>query len=135
MATRKKKNLGGRPTKLTQALQDEICEVIKQGNYIETAVACCGVSKPTFYAWAKKGARDQELKRNNIHTRFLNAVKKAMSEAEANDLTIITAVAGSGVWQAAAWKLERRNPTRWGRSERPPETLGEEEENLPDEFM
>ena len=38
-----------------------------------------------------------------------------MAEAELLDLTVINKAAQAGEWQAAAWKLERRNPKVWTR--------------------
>ena len=38
-----------------------------------------------------------------------------MADASVGDLALITKAAQDGAWQAAAWKLERRNPSRWGR--------------------
>jgi len=138
MTARKKRKATrpqGRPTKLNDSLTLKVCEIISEGNYIETAAACAGISKQTLYNWLKKGARDKILKRNNVHTRFLDAIKTALAESEAGDVRLISAAAKAGFWQAAAWKLERRNPSRWGRADRPPESIGEEEEAIPDEFM
>lgn len=105
------KNNRGRPTKLTAEIQDEIIKAIKAGNYIETACALVGISKETLYYWLRRGA---EAKRNNIYKQFSDAVKKAMAFAEARDVSII-GEAGKTNWQAAAWRLERKFPDKWGR--------------------
>jgi hypothetical protein len=44
----------------------------------------------------------------------LDAIKKASAEAEAKDLARIAAAADAGQWTAAAWRLERKYPQRWG---------------------
>ena len=38
-----------------------------------------------------------------------------MADSQLADLALITQAAQKGSWQAAAWKLERRNPAKWGR--------------------
>jgi hypothetical protein len=37
--------------------------------------------------------------------------------AEAADVTLIAQAAREGQWQAAAWRLERKFPSKWGRRE------------------
>jgi len=85
----------GRPEgagiKLTEAVQAVIVDAIRCGNYLETAAACAGIHKQTFYDWLRKGASAQEP---NIYSNFSDAVTRAM-----------------------AWLLERRFPRRWGRKE------------------
>lgn len=100
----------GRPTKLTPETQETILNAIRAGNYIETAAALAGISKETFYKWLRRGARAKTGK----HRDFVDAVEKAQAEAEALDLQIIRQ-ASKKHWQAAAWRLERRSPERWGR--------------------
>jgi transposase len=102
----------GRPTKLTKAIQDEIVRQLRLGNYIETAAAIAGIHKSTLYDWLKRGARSDE--KDDRYARFSDAVKKAQAESEAFDLAVITRAAQQH-WQAAAWRLERRFPDRWGR--------------------
>lgn len=132
MATRKKKHPGrtGRPTKLTPELQEEICAAIRAGNYIEPSAARAGVDKSSLYSWFKKAGveldrvrRGRDKGRNcrvsarlQPYVDFLEAVKKAEAEAEARDVAII-AKAALKQWQAAAWRLERKHYTRWGRKQ------------------
>jgi hypothetical protein len=47
---------------------------------------------------------------------FSDAVERAVAEAEARDVALIARAAEKN-WQAAAWRLERRAPARWGRRE------------------
>lgn len=114
----------GRPTKLNQGVQQKIVTAIRAGNYIETAAAYAGINKTTLYDWLKRGAREQERFRKNPKARvrkreapyveFSNAVEKALAEAEIRDVAII-GKAAEEQWQAAAWRLERKFPKRWGR--------------------
>ncbi len=48
---------------------------------------------------------------------FRRAVQRAKAQAEMRDVLII-GKASQKFWQAAAWRLERRYPHRWGRSNR-----------------
>lgn len=100
----------GRPEKLTPELQQKIVDALRLGNYIETAAAYAGVSKTTIYDWLKKGARSKKGKYKD----FSNAVEKALAEAEMRDVALIGNAAKEN-WQAAAWRLERKFPARWGR--------------------
>ena len=131
---------GGRPTKLTPALQKRIVQAIRRGCYVETAAALAGVHKDTFYSWLKKGAKDEGEK---VYRDFNAAVEKALAESERDDLAVIEkASRGYEVvktkvvtykdgtteetterstkfdWQAAAWRLERRFPERWAKIDR-----------------
>jgi transposase-like protein len=102
---------GGRPTKLSPDVQQAIVRSVERGNYVEVAAALAGVSKETLYAWLRRGARED----TGSFREFSDAVKVAMAKAEADDLARIGAAAESGAWTAAAWRLERRAPGRWGR--------------------
>ena len=104
------------PRKFLQQCKQSILTAIRAGNYVETAVAFAGISKSTFYAWLKAGARSK----SGPYHEFSDAVKRALAEAEVNDVELI-AKAATRNWQAAAWRLERKFPKRWGRGERPPE--------------
>jgi hypothetical protein len=59
------------------------------------------------------------MKRGNGQTKgiyrgFLNAIEKALADAEIRDILNI-ANAGKDNWQASAWRLERKFPQKWGR--------------------
>jgi len=100
----------GRPIKLTPDLQARIVAFLGAGAYVETAAAAAGVSKQTLYNWLSRGADGEEP-----FEAFLDAVEKAQGEADIRDLKTIRDAANGGVWQAAAWRLERRHPEQWGR--------------------
>lgn len=103
-----KKNKGGRPTKLTPELIEEICKLIRIGAYIETACNFNGIHKDTYYRWAKDGARAK----SGLKKEFYDSIKKAVAFAEANLIGRINE-AGRQQWQAYAWIAERRFPERW----------------------
>jgi len=110
-----KKDKGGRPLTLTDELIKTICENLKHGAYIETAVACAGVPKATFYLWCKIAHK----KPRGLHMKLIDAIEKAQSESESRDLMNISKHAAKS-WQAAAWRLSRKNPSRWAATHRPP---------------
>lgn len=107
----KEKRPIGRPPKLTEELIEKICVLVRAGNYMETAASYVGVTRQALYNWLKKGA----LGRKSIYKKFADAMMKARAEAELRDVQIVSNAAANGQWQAAAWRLERRAPSRWGR--------------------
>ena len=102
-----KENYMGRPSKLT----DEIVSYLKTGNYVETACALAGISKSTFYSLLNKG----NSTRSNKYSRFAYAVERAQAWAEARLVALISKQAEK-TWQAAAWLLERKHPSKWRRN-------------------
>lgn len=135
----KKKNKVGAPPKLNRELILRITDYLRRGAYVETAVASAGVHKSAYYKWVKKGV-GQKI---GIHRELVDAIDKAMADAEMRDLTIVDKSAtgtpaeylkdengklvinssGDPVlvkpylksdWKASAWRLERRNPKKWG---------------------
>jgi transposase-like protein len=114
----------GRPTKLTDDIQKRIVDAIMRGAYIETAAQANGINKSTFYDWLKTGRRLLDLvekgetisgKKNLALMEFSNAVEKAIGASELKDVGVIDTAGNNGVWQAAAWRLERKHHVRWGR--------------------
>lgn len=49
---------------------------------------------------------------------FLQAIKEAESQAELLAVAQVRKAGQDGSWQAAAWYLERKFPTRWSRREK-----------------
>lgn len=106
----KKVSRRGRPTLLTDEVISIVSAYVAQGCYIETAVAAAGIKRDSFYEWMKLGRKDPD----SIYGRFAAAMDKAIAESEIKDVLRI-AEASKRHWQAAAWRLERRYPKRWGR--------------------
>lgn len=134
---------GGRPTKCTRELTEQVCKFIRAGNYMEASAAAAGVNKTSLYEWLKRGAREMELRdaedaaeepqrktkawkaeqkrmgerreREDVYVQFSNAIEHALAEAEVT-LSLRLAKAGAnGQWRADAWRLERLFPERWGK--------------------
>lgn len=140
----------GRKTKLTQELQDQICRVLRAGNYIEDTCAYVGIAESTFYEWVRRGERGWKIDREAGYSEFSEAVKKARAEAAVSSVARIRKAAqgelevkrkvttksdGTQViettlqppqWQADAWYLERSYPHRWGRRVMQQEITGED---------
>jgi hypothetical protein len=111
--------LEGRPTggaqlKLTPERQSGICEAIAAGVRPEIAARNNGIGARTYYLWMEHGrATDAEA----VYAEFVEAVEAALAEWEAHDVLLIGAAAVKD-WHAAAWRLERRLPTVYGKRER-----------------
>lgn len=113
MASKKKPARMGRPSKFTEQIGIQICELVEAGNYLETAASFCGLDRTTVRAWAREGARAKSGPKRDFST----ALKRAEGRAEAIALHRIRQ-AGATTWQADAWFLERKWPQRWGRQPR-----------------
>jgi transposase len=118
----------GRPLKLSQPLIDKVANFLRIGVYVETAAIASGMSKQTFYTYLRQandlqeriekaktlGERVSLIKHEKLLLLFLDAIEKATAEAETSDVVTIKQASKTN-WQAAAWRLERKNPDRWGR--------------------
>ena len=119
--------MAGRPTKLTKELTEEVAKYLRAGNYIETTAALVGINRDSIYEWLKRGAAEQERlkknprarlrKREEIFVEFSDTVKKAQAQSEAMLVGLVGKAAEKN-WTAAAWRLERKYPDKWGRTER-----------------
>lgn len=100
-----------RPTKFTPDTTQKIIAAIQVGATYELAAQYGGVSYNTFNEWMKKG----EAAQSGAFLEFYEAIKAAEGRAAVGWLAKIEAAASDGNWQAAAWKLERRYPEKYGR--------------------
>jgi hypothetical protein len=104
----------GRPTKLTPAIQKKICDGLRNGLYADSAAILGGICEDTYYEWIKRGEAGDEP-----YASFSEAVKEATAEAEQNALADVkmgrTGKDDPPHWTSAAWFLERRFPSKYGR--------------------
>ncbi len=96
-----------------------MCDIIREGNYLETAAACCNVNIYTARDWLRVGRKFlKEGISDRIEARFSEAVEKARAESIRYDLRKIADAGEKGAWVANAWRLERRHPEMFGRREK-----------------
>ncbi len=108
---------GGRGTKLTPLVQQQILSALTAGNYAKIAAGYAGVGESTYYEWKERGEQDKAAGRRTPFAEFAESVKKAENDAEVRAVSLIHQ-AMPGDWQAAMTYLERKFPERWGRRAR-----------------
>ena len=86
-----------------------LVDLVRAGNYLDTAATAVGIHKTTLHRWLRLGRKQK----HGLYRKFLNAVEKAQAESESRDVALI-ANASSDDWRAAAWRLERKAPQRYG---------------------
>ena len=129
---------GGRPSKLTPAVQDRICECLAGGCTRVDAATQGGINYMTLRRWERQGERQKSGK----YRRFCEALKKAESDAaefcvaaikraatERDEVTVKRTEYPDGTvkaetttrtvfeWTPAAWWLERMRATDFGKKE------------------
>lgn len=112
MTRKAKKPAGGRPSKLTPALEKEIVGYLEGGNFREVAAELAGVDKATMRRWVQRGRREP----SGLWGSFARRVREAERRAEANMLRIVVLGAAEDP-KHAEWFLERKFPERWGRKD------------------
>lgn len=95
--------------KLDPAITHRLVDLIRAGNSLETAATACGIHRTSLHRWLRHGKAQQRGR----YFRFFEAIEKAQAEAEARDVALI-AKAATEDWKAAAWRLERRFPRKYG---------------------
>jgi transposase len=121
----------GRPTKFTKEVQDQLYQLIKEGNYFDTSCKIAGISYSTFREWIIKGEQDGKGKFFD----FSEAIKKAEAEAEAKRVEMILKAGMIQDWKANAWYLERKYPDRWGKVDRLEASVKSENINKQEYFI
>ncbi len=135
---------GGRPSKLSPVVIDRILKAVRHGCLLETAAAFAGIHRVTLYRWIRRAAAAGAGPEARICNTFKEKLAEAMAESEIRDVEVIRKAAEGGYplsiitettdaegnvtrvvehvprpnWRAAAWRLQRRFPSRWGRRTR-----------------
>jgi hypothetical protein len=112
-----------RPAKLTDETAKVIVDAIKVGCPIKVACQAAEIGSTTFKSWMARGKSEDEA--DAPYRAFRAAVRKARAHGESFALKVIQD-AMPDHWQAAAWFLERSQPTRWGRVDRMKATIDKE---------
>jgi hypothetical protein len=108
----------GRRTLLTDEVVERLEAAFRVGQVsIERACAYAGISKATYMKWQRQGraAEADGADESDPHVNFLYRMQRVRAEVEVHSLALIRDAARNGQWQAAAWWLERTNPSQWGR--------------------
>lgn len=103
---------GDYASKLTPEALERIDNAIRVGSTLDAAARFGGITRDTFYRWLNAGRREGA---EPLLAEFANRVDDAMAGWEVTANTLIATAANAGVWQAAAWSLERRKPNEYGR--------------------
>lgn len=110
----------GRPHLLTEDTKKKILDLIRWGNFPETAAAASGVSIVQMRAWLYDGAKMQRhidegkikrstLTKQQLHVlEFSEEVAISLAQSETRDVLLIARHAEKD-WRAGAWRLERRH--------------------------
>jgi hypothetical protein len=107
------KDKGGRPSKLTPAIQARIVDKIKKGNFRTVAAVCNGIGVRTLNQWMILGKKNSE----SNYGKFRQAVLAAENDAETYAVSCIRRGAAKDA-RHAEWWLERKFHKRWGRKDR-----------------
>jgi transposase len=95
--------MAGRPTKYTPDRAKRLIDAVRMGASYEIACNYAGISVDTLANWRKR------------YSDFSEQINEAEGAAAVGWLAKIEKAANDNVWQAAAWKLERRYPEQYGR--------------------
>ena len=94
-----------RKSKYSQAIQDKLCEFVRNGITIKSMCQAVNIGERTYYDWMRDNSQ------------FSQAIKKAEGERDYNvkSIAIHTMIQAmlDGTWQAAAWWLERKFPSEF----------------------
>ena len=105
----------GRKPKLTDELQEQLCNELAKGKTVKGACGAVGIGERTYYDWIEKG---RTTTRNDKWCKFLNAVEIAKAEGQSKFEDVIYENAiEKGIWTCAAWYLERRDKQNYSKSE------------------
>lgn len=94
-----------RPTRLTEQVQNAVCDAIRHGATYQAAAEAAGIAYSTFNDWRK----DQRPR----YVKFSEAIMRANADAQLDLLAKILNKSDDD-WRAAAWILERRFKNDFG---------------------
>lgn len=113
----------GQPTKCTDEVIATVEKILPTVLYLESVADYVGVDRITVGRWIKEGKREERRRERGIAPsesyhinqcyRLWLVYKRALASGEIFDAGTIKKAAEKQ-WQAAAWRLERRFPEKWG---------------------
>lgn len=98
-----------RPTKFTPEIIETIIKAVSIGATYKDAAEAAGCSYELFNDWMERGRKGDKK-----YLQFLQAIRKAESNARNNYLSTIAQAAAKGDWKAAAWYLSHRAKSDYG---------------------
>jgi len=116
----------GRKTLLNNDRLEAITTMLRAGAYIDDSCKSVGISTTSFFNWIARGKVQRERQAAGLQVdpdevpflEFLEAIEIADAEGIIGHVMNIDTAAKNGAWQASAWILERKQPKKWGRSDR-----------------
>lgn len=105
----------GRPTKLTKAIAERVCDGIRLGLSQREAALHGGISEDSFYVYRRKGELDRAENRKTIHAHFAEELDRAQLHVKTACLATIHRAIDDGSWRAAFRLLEARHPAEFAR--------------------
>lgn len=107
------RNKGGRQTKLTPELQDQILALVRDGNFVSTVAGLVGIHRDTLYGWLERGEAEKPSADDEAFVAFAIAYRKAEAEAEVASGIVARQPGEKG--KGERWFMERRWPDRYGK--------------------
>jgi len=112
----------GRTTKLlNNNIKDNIIKLIKDGNYIKTACVACGITYATYWNWLQRAEHyspGNGTGGDKIYFDFFEELKTAEEQNIAHNVAVVQKATESNhpnAWYPAAWLLERKRPSEFGK--------------------
>ena len=93
---------------LTDKVANQLIDLVRRGNFLQVACRACGVLPSQLHRWLERGHNGEEHYRD-----FARRLSAAQAEAEIALVDSLNEAAARD-WKAAAWKLERKYPDRYG---------------------
>ncbi len=97
---------------LDESVWQRLNQAISVGAYIEDACIFAGISSRQFRRW-------RELAEQGIepYAEKWSEINKSESQAIVRNLFNIQNASNNGTWQASAWLLERKYPSKYGKKD------------------
>ena len=117
--------MGRKRIKLDDPRMVSLIESLRLGHYVDEACESAHISRQTYYRWLREAeSADEKAERGETLTpreTEIRYIRDTLKESEVRGQTLaldkIHEAIDNGVWQAAAWFLERRNKKWSNRTE------------------
>jgi len=93
-------------SKLTDDVQDKICNAVRGGQTFECAASLVGIDRHTLNDWRQRGQQQP----NSRYGEFNRALEAALL---ASETMMVHKILSSDDWKAAKWILKNRFPDRY----------------------